>query len=110
MLRCADGKYYTGHTDDLERRIAQHHHGGHCEFTTPRRPVKLVWAETFSTRVEAIETEVRVGKWSRAKKEALIARDWQRLSYFARKPSERKGPAPWKGVTFDLSDEWEYPV
>ncbi len=89
ILRCADGKYYTGHTDDLERRIAQHHHGGYCDFTSKRRPVELVWCNDFPTRIEAIEAEVRVGKWSRAKKEALIARDWSRLSYFARPPAER---------------------
>jgi len=27
ILRCADDSYYTGHTDDLERRLAQHHNG-----------------------------------------------------------------------------------
>ena len=89
ILRCADGKYYTGHTDDLDRRIAEHHHGEHCAFTSRRRPVELVWAADFPTRIEAIEAEVRVGKWSRAKKEALIAGDWKRVSHFARPPGER---------------------
>ena len=89
ILRCADGKYYTGHTDDLERRLAQHQHGGSCDFTARRRPVELVWWESFPTRYEALETELRVAKWSRAKKEALIASDWERLSHFARAPHER---------------------
>ena len=43
ILRCADGKYYTGHTDDLERRMGEHAHGGYCSFTSKRRPVTLVW-------------------------------------------------------------------
>ncbi len=89
MLQCSDGKYYTGHTDDLERRIAEHHHGGFCDFTSRRRPVKLVWAENFQTRDDAFRAEFRIGGWSRVKKEALIAGDWERLSFFARPPKKR---------------------
>ena len=89
MLKCADGKYYTGHTDDLERRIAEHHHGGYCAFTTPRRPLQFIWAQEFVTRYEALSSELVVKKWSRAKKEALAAQDWPALSHFARPPCER---------------------
>ena len=89
MLRCADGRYYTGHTDDLDRRIGQHQTGGHCKFTSTRRPVTLVWCECFASRMEALEAERIVGGWSRAKKEALIAGDWKRVGHFAKPPSER---------------------
>lgn len=89
ILRCADGKYYTGHTDDLERRMGEHAHGGYCSFTSKRRPVTLVWCAEFPTRYEALSCELQVGKWSRAKKEALMASDWQRLSCLARPPRER---------------------
>ena len=89
ILRCADGKHYTGHTDDLDRRMAQHQTGGFCDFTTSKRPVALVWAEDFPSREEALSAELRVKKWSRAKKEALAKRDWERLSFFARSPGER---------------------
>jgi predicted GIY-YIG superfamily endonuclease len=89
ILRCADGKYYTGHTDDLERRIAQHYVGGYCDFTSRRRPVELVWTSDFPSRYEALSAELKIKKWSKAKKEALAASDWQRLSYFARPPRER---------------------
>ena len=102
ILRCADGRYYTGHTDDLDRRIAEHHHGGHCTFTTKRRPVTLVWCADFPTRIEAIEAEVRVGKWSRAKKEGLIAQDWERVSWFAKPPNERNGEPPRSRVSTSL--------
>ena len=91
LLRCADGRYYTGHTDDLDRRVAQHQHGGFCDFTSRRRPVELVWAQAFPTRLEVLEAERRVGGWSRAKKEALIAGDWAAIGHFARPPSEREG-------------------
>jgi tRNA/rRNA methyltransferase len=91
ILRCADASYYTGHTDDLELRIAQHH-SGHFPgcFTVRRRPLELVWASDFPSRIEALEAERRIKNWSRAKKEALIASDWKRLTFLAIPPSERE--------------------
>ena len=89
ILRCADGKYYTGHTDDLERRFAEHQVGGYCSFTSSRLPVELLWTQDFPTRAEALESELRVKKWSRAKKEALANAGWNRLSHLAKPPSER---------------------
>ncbi|WP_010163965.1 GIY-YIG nuclease family protein [Sphingomonas sp. PAMC 26617] len=89
MLRCADGAYYTGHTDSLDRRIGEHQTGGHCDFTSRRMPVELVWSEYFPTRLEALDAERIVGGWSRAKKEALIAGNWSMLSHFAKPPRER---------------------
>ena len=89
ILRCADGKYYTGHTDNLEVRIAQHQMGGFSDFTSRRRPVQLVWSQEFPTRIDALEAERRIKPWSRAKKEALIRGDWAALSYYAKPPSER---------------------
>src|SRR3546814_6013343 len=84
MLRCSDGRYYTGHTDDLEHRIGQHQSGQGSQFTRRRLPVTLVWSEAFSSRIEALEAERIVGGWSRAKKEAMIAGNWSSVSHFAR--------------------------
>jgi len=89
ILRCADGSFYTGHTDHLERRIGEHQAGGFCDFTGRRRPVSLVWSQEFGTRDEALSAELTIKKWSRAKKQALIAGDWAALSFFARPPAER---------------------
>ena len=89
ILRCRDGSYYTGQTDNLEYRIAQHQAGGYCDFTSRRRPITLVWSQDFPTRIEALEAERRIKPWSRAKKEALIRGDWAALSYYARPPKER---------------------
>ena len=94
ILACADDKFYTGHTDDLERRIGEHQTGGYCDFTSRRLPVTLVWSESFSSRIEALEAERIVGGWSRAKKQALIAGNWSLVSYFARPPRERTAPSP----------------
>lgn len=84
VLRCSDGRYYTGHTDDLDRRVAQHQSGAVPGFTHDRRPVELKFAEYFQTREEALARELQVGNWSRAKKEALFASDWEAVAAAAR--------------------------
>ena len=89
ILKCSDGRYYTGHADNLELRIAQHRAGGYCNFTSRRLPVQLVWRQEFPSRIEALEAERRIKPWSRAKKEALIQNDWDALSYWAKPPKER---------------------
>ena len=83
MLKCADGRYYVGQTDALERRVMLHQAGKGSDFTARRQPVMLVWSETFATRAEALAAELRIKGWSRAKKEALIAGDWNRVSELA---------------------------
>ena len=84
LLRCNDGSYYAGHTDDLETRIAQHQTGALGGYTAKRLPVTLVWSAEFPTRDEAFAAERRIKGWSRAKKEALIAGDWGRISELAK--------------------------
>jgi len=91
ILRCSDNLFYTGHTEALETRLAQHQQGHFRScWTFKRRPVELVWSEEFPTRDEALEAERRVGGWSQAKKEALIRGDWSSVSRLARPPKERQ--------------------
>ena len=89
ILRCADGKFYTGHTDDLDRRIGEHQTGGYCDYTSRRLPIELAWSENFGSRIEALEAERIVSGWSRGKKEALIVGDWPMVSHLAKPPKER---------------------
>ncbi len=93
ILRCADQSYYTGHTDNLEHRVGQHQSGAIRGYTFERRPIELVWAENFPTREEALNAETRIKGWSRAKKEALIAKNWDRLKRLSIPPSERQDRA-----------------
>ena len=79
MLRCSDGSYYVGHTNDLEQRLAAHERGAIEGYTLSRRPVELVFSDQFSTRQEAFHRERQIKGWSRAKKEALIKGDWDGL-------------------------------
>jgi predicted GIY-YIG superfamily endonuclease len=94
LLRCSDGSYYAGHTDNLEARLWQHQQGICCDWTSRRRPVELVWCEAAPTRDEAIAFERRIKGWTRAKKEALIAGDWDRIGWLARPPHERPSRPP----------------
>jgi predicted GIY-YIG superfamily endonuclease len=80
MLHCNAGRFYVGHTHDLERRIAQHETGAIPGFTRNYLPVKLVWCQEFSTRDEAKAAERRIKGWRRAKKLALICADWDEIS------------------------------
>lgn len=95
MLHCRGGYFYVGHTDDLEKRMAQHSSGGIAGFTADHLPVELVWSQEFPTRDEAKASERRVKGWSRAKKLALIRCDWGRISMLARSrncPSKDTSP------------------
>ncbi len=80
ILLCADESYYTGTTRaDLEYRVAQHNAGTYGGYTATRRPVTLVFAQWFDRITDAIEAERQVKGWSRAKKEALIRGEFERL-------------------------------
>ncbi len=86
MLCCSDNSYYVGHTDALEKRMAQHASGAFPgSYTFSRRPVRLVFVEHFPAREQALAMERRIKGWSRAKKAALIKRDRSEISKLARK-------------------------
>src|SRR5262245_36004315 len=95
MLRCADGRYYVASTrKSLEARVVEHnadHFGG---LTAARRPVQLVWHQEFQRAQDAIEAERQIKGWTRAKKEALIRGDYQRLHALS-------GSAARRAVSFD---------
>jgi putative endonuclease len=74
ILRCADNSYYTGHTDNLEDRIAKHKTGEIEGYTSTRLPVTLVFSEEFPTREEALACEQQIKGWSRSKKGSADAR------------------------------------
>jgi tRNA/rRNA methyltransferase len=87
LLRCADGHYYVGHTDDLTSRIAQHQAGAIPGYTQKRRPVHLLWTDRFPDRDSAFAAERQIKGWSRAKKEALVRGDFDALRELAKRRS-----------------------
>ena len=72
ILRCADGTYYCGWTNNLDRRLKAHNEGKGAKYTRPRRPVELVYYESFSTKTEAMRREYEIKQLPRTKKEELI--------------------------------------
>ena len=75
ILHCSDGSYYTGHTDNLEKRFSEHQADEIPCYTSTRLPVELVFEQAFPSREEALSAEHRIKGWSRKKKEAMIRGD-----------------------------------
>jgi len=78
MLRCADGTIYTGYAVDPEARLDVHNSGKGAKYTRARRPVELVYYETFETKEEAMRREAAIKKLSKERKELLVAQ-WHKL-------------------------------
>ena len=80
ILKCADDSYYTGITNDIDRRLWEHQNGIHTKcYTYRRRPVELVFIESFNDVNQAIAFEKQIKGWSRKKKEAIINNEWEKL-------------------------------
>lgn len=86
ILKCSDDSYYTGVTSNLTQRIFQHEIGFYPEcYTANWRPIELVYYCEFTDINIAIETEKKIKKWSRLKKEALINKEFEKLPNLAKK-------------------------
>lgn len=72
ILECADGTYYTGYTNDLEKRLARHNKGLASKYTRSRLPVKLVWKKEYKNKGYAMRAEASIKKLTKDKKRELI--------------------------------------
>lgn len=89
ILRCTDDSYYTGMTNDLERRITQHKSGYRRDcYTFSRRPIELKWFIQCTDPTEAIKIEKQIKGWSKRKKTALINENWNDLIEFSKNYTE----------------------
>ncbi|OGW36544.1 MAG: hypothetical protein A2X58_12810 [Nitrospirae bacterium GWC2_56_14] len=90
ILKCRDGSYYTGHSDNLEMRLAQHEDRTfqNC-YTATRLPVELFYSRELTTREEELAAERQIKGWSRKKKEAMMRGDWDEVSRLARNALRR---------------------
>jgi putative endonuclease len=77
ILRCADGTLYTGYATDVEKRLREHNGelkgGATARYTRGRRPVSLLYTESFATRSEALKREYAIKQLSKDAKLALIS-------------------------------------
>ena len=71
IVKCSDGTFYTGWTNDLEKRIAAHNSGEGAKYTRCRRPVELVYYESFRTKEEAMSREWHIKRLTRKQKAEL---------------------------------------
>ena len=72
ILECQDGTYYTGSTNNIEKRIALHNAGRGAKYTRDRRPVKLIWSKEYRQFKSAFMTEIRIKQLTRGQKEELV--------------------------------------
>ena len=79
ILRCGDGSLYTGWTNHLTKRVADHNAGRGAKYTKAHLPVELAYYETIETKEEAMKRECAIKKLSRPQKERLIESDMNLL-------------------------------
>ena len=72
ILRCSDGSYYIGSSNNVENRFKDHLNGKGGRYTRSHKPQKIVYKEALATRSDALKREAELKKWTRAKKEELI--------------------------------------
>ncbi len=92
ILRCADGSFYTGWTNDLARRYRQHHSGNGGRYTRTHRPVTLVYFERQADSSAARKREVEIKRLPRAKK-AELAAGTKKRGASARQSAHRRSAA-----------------
>ncbi len=77
ILKCEDDSFYTGVTNNVERRVLEHNNSEDKKaYTFRKRPVTLVWFEYYNNINQAIEKEKQIKGWNRKKKQALIDDDF----------------------------------
>ena len=79
ILRLKSGQLYIGSTTDLDRRVKAHYSGKACRTTKLDSPFKIVYSESLPTFSDARKREAQIKRWTRAKKEALVAGDMVKL-------------------------------
>ncbi len=84
IVECCNGTFYTGITDNIEKRIKKHNSGKGAYYTKVRAPVKLIYQEALTSKSEAFTREQQIKRWSKAKKLALINFDKSKLIELSR--------------------------
>jgi putative endonuclease len=89
ILECCDNSLYTGHTDNLPARLAQHEKSV-SGYVAKRRPFRLLGGVEFPTRIEALEAELRIKKWSRKKKLAFLSGDQASFLHYSKPKKDQR--------------------
>ena len=98
ILRCADDTLYVGHTENLASREQTHNDGRGAKYTSARRPVRIVYAEEYSSAETAIARERQLKRWRHKKKEALIRGDRAALRSLGRRSAKLVTQTTWRDL------------
>lgn len=80
MLECKDGTYYTGWTNNLDKRLKDHNDGKGAKYTKARLPVSLIYYEEFQTKEEAMRREYAIKHMTRSEKNKLVCEYRERIT------------------------------
>jgi len=75
ILLCDNNTYYTGYTNNLEKRYLSHVNGtGGCKYTRSFKPIHIAQSwKLVGSKAEAMKMERTIKKLSHSQKKALIA-------------------------------------
>lgn len=77
IILCSNGKYYVGHSHNIEKRFDRHLDKSGAKFTAQNKPIRILWKQEFATEIESIKREKQIKGWTRQKKEKLIQGIWK---------------------------------
>jgi len=97
IVECSDSSFYTGVTNNLDRRIAEHNSGLIKGYTSKRLPVQLVFSQRFSDINQAIKFEKQIKGWNRKKKKALIDGNFDLLIELSNNKKNSRHPSTSSG-------------
>ena len=75
VLKCRDGTFYTGYTNNVEKRVNVHNSGKGAKYTRGRLPVCLIYSKEYPTKSEALKAEYAFKQWNRSKKEQFLLKE-----------------------------------
>jgi putative endonuclease len=75
ILECKDGTYYTGYTNDIDKRLKAHETGKGAKYTRGRGPFQVLHMESYPTKEEAMSREAKIKQMRRSDKEQLVQKE-----------------------------------
>lgn len=72
ILECEDGSYYTGWTNDLQKRYEAHCSGTGAKYTKSHKPIRIAYYEEYEDKIDAMKREYEIKHLTRKQKEELI--------------------------------------
>ncbi|SRR5690554_4072504 len=90
ILLCSNNSFYVGSTKNIEKRYAEHQNGEGANHTRKYPPVELLYYEYYTNIADAFYREKQIQRWSRAKKEALINGEFDKLPKLSKKIFRKK--------------------